>query len=181
MHKEPDKTLMEQWNMQLFPAAAPLKFIAIDILGQLLNTNLGNIFLLVITTRFPKLVKTVPIPNISAGAISETVDHQALEYGLPKWVLYDNGQHFTSIIYQNVCRALDIENQITTIYITFYVTGSWRDSIELSSRHCSTSSPITLENGIYIQTNWCMRTRRKYIMLQDALRSIWHCKALHST
>jgi hypothetical protein len=40
-------------TMQLFTAHEPLEFVAIDILGPLLKTAHGNLFLLVISVRFP--------------------------------------------------------------------------------------------------------------------------------
>ena len=41
--------------LQLFPAHAPLEFVAMDILGPLVETKEGNCFLLAVTDRFSKL------------------------------------------------------------------------------------------------------------------------------
>ena len=60
-----------QKNLRLFPATAPLESVAIDILGELLVTERGNRFLLVITDRFSKLVRTIPLPKITAQGVAE--------------------------------------------------------------------------------------------------------------
>jgi hypothetical protein len=42
-----------------------------DILGHLPKTELGNMFLLVITDRFSKLTRTVPLRTITALSVSK--------------------------------------------------------------------------------------------------------------
>ena len=46
------------YPMKLFPAANPLEFVAMDILGPLPKTKHGKRFILVVTDRFSKLTKT---------------------------------------------------------------------------------------------------------------------------
>ena len=48
-------------QLQLFPAKAPLESVCIDLLGELIRTSRGHKYLLVITDRFSKLVRTVPL------------------------------------------------------------------------------------------------------------------------
>jgi Integrase zinc binding domain len=52
--------------LKLFPASAPLEYVAIDILGPLPKTGHGNRFLLVMTDRFSKLTRTVPLRTTTA-------------------------------------------------------------------------------------------------------------------
>jgi hypothetical protein len=65
-----------QWQrkiilMDLIPANEPLAFVAIDILGPLPKTVHGNRFLLVISDRFSKLTKTIPMRTTTALAVAE--------------------------------------------------------------------------------------------------------------
>lgn len=57
--------------MQLFPTAASLEFVAIDIRGQLFTTKGGKQFLFAITDRFFQLIKIVPFTNISTDTVAK--------------------------------------------------------------------------------------------------------------
>jgi hypothetical protein len=59
--------------LKLFPAAEPLAYVSIDILGPLPKTEHGNVFLLFITDLFSKLTRIVPLRVISAPAFREGV------------------------------------------------------------------------------------------------------------
>ena len=90
-------------NMHLFPAKAPLEFVSIDLLGERITTSQGNRFLLVITDRFPKLVRTVPLKRITAAVIAhEFVRHWVLVYGPPALLLSDTGGQFTACFFKDV-------------------------------------------------------------------------------
>jgi hypothetical protein len=58
-------------HMQLFPAHEPLEFVAIDIFGPLPKTAHGNRFLLVISDRFSKLTRTIPMRTTTALAVAK--------------------------------------------------------------------------------------------------------------
>ena len=106
-----------QKELRLFPASSPLEFVAIDLLGELIKTPRGNRFLLVISDRFSKLVRTVPMKTITAEAVAKAfVTHWVMAYGPPVWLLSDNGKQFTSRFFQHVCRILGVENLFTTTY-----------------------------------------------------------------
>jgi Integrase zinc binding domain len=51
--------------LKLFPASGPLEYVSMDILGPLPKTDHGNRFLLVITDRFSKLTRMVPLRTIT--------------------------------------------------------------------------------------------------------------------
>jgi hypothetical protein len=57
--------------LKLFPASAPLEYVSMDILGPLPKTAHGNRFLLVMTDRFSKLTRTVPMRTITALAVAK--------------------------------------------------------------------------------------------------------------
>jgi transposase InsO family protein len=103
--------------LKLFPASAPLEFVAIDILGPLPKTGHGNRFLLVITDRFSKLTRTVPLRTTTALVCARAFcDPWVYAYGAPRHVLTDNGPQFTAKFFHAVCRELGIETVFTTAY-----------------------------------------------------------------
>ncbi|CDF40678.1 unnamed protein product [Chondrus crispus] len=104
-------------EMQLFTPNAPLEFVAIDILGELMTTSRGNWYILVISDRYSKLVRTVPLKKISAAHIAQAFVHNwVFIYGPPVKLLSDNGTQFTAKYFQNICRILGIRNVFTTKY-----------------------------------------------------------------
>ena len=104
-------------QMKLFTPEAPLEFVAIDIFSELITTKRENRYILVISDRYSKLVRTVPLKNISAANIAQAfVHHWVFVYGPPVKLLSDNGTQFTARFFQNVCRILGIRNVFTTTY-----------------------------------------------------------------
>ncbi len=104
-------------ELQLFPAKAPLESVAIDVLGELIKTARGHEYLLVITDRFTKLTKTVPMKGISAAEVAKHfVNEWVFNYGPPKDLIADNGGCFTAKFFQSVCKILNVHNSFTTTY-----------------------------------------------------------------
>ena len=104
-------------NMQLFTAQEPLEFVAIDILGPLPKTAHGNRFLLVISDRFSKLTRTIPMRTTTALAVAKAFcTHWVFSYGPPRYLLSDNGTQFTAKFFLEVCRELGIAKVFTTAY-----------------------------------------------------------------
>ena len=103
--------------LKLFPARAPLESVAIDILGPLPITSSGHRFLLVITDRYTKLTKTVPMRSITALVVAKAFcEHWVFVYGPPVTLLSDNGRQFVAKFFQAVCRILGTRNVFTTAY-----------------------------------------------------------------
>ena len=104
-------------KLQLFPPSGPLESVAIDIFGELLKTKRGFQYLLVISDRFTKLTKTIPLKGVSAGEVARAFTHEwVFNYGPPQDLLADNGKCFTSKFFQSVCSILNVDNQFTTTY-----------------------------------------------------------------
>ncbi|CDF39905.1 unnamed protein product [Chondrus crispus] len=55
-----------QKDLKLFPAAGPLDFVAMDLLGPLPKTAHGNRHVLVMTDRFTKLTRSIPLRTTTA-------------------------------------------------------------------------------------------------------------------
>lgn len=84
--------------MKLFPPpTASQEFVGIDIFAQLLQTPRGNNFLLVITNRCSKLVRTIPLKNITAALVAKAF--------VTNWLLA-YGKKFTAGLFQHVCKIL---------------------------------------------------------------------------
>jgi transposase InsO family protein len=105
-------------KLQLFPPSAPMEFIAMDILGPLTQTDKGSRFLLVVTDRFSKLMRAYPLASTTADVVAKTFfdGWVAAEYGIPHFLLTDNGTQFVSKFFQSFCRILGIKQVFTSAY-----------------------------------------------------------------
>ena len=117
--KKRNRLLNQSNELRLFPATTPLKCVAIDIHGTLPKSKDGYRFILVITDRFTKLTHALPLKGIKTDAVASMfVDEWVFNYGAPKELLSDNGSQFVSLLFQQVCQLLTIENAFTTTYHT---------------------------------------------------------------
>jgi Integrase zinc binding domain len=104
-------------KMQLFTAHEPLEFVAIDILGPPTKTPHGNRFLLVISDRFSKLTRTIPMRTTTALAVAKAFcTHWVFSYGPSRYLLSCNGTHFAAKFFLEVFRELGIAKVFTTAY-----------------------------------------------------------------
>ena len=102
--------------LKLFPATKPLASLCIDILGPLTESKRGYVFLPVITDRFTKLTRVVPLREITAYNVSVAfVEHWLFSYGPPECVISDNGKQFAAKFFQAVCELLGM-NVFTSTY-----------------------------------------------------------------
>ena len=103
--------------LSLFPAQDPLEYVAIDIFGPLPNTTGGHRYLLCITDRYSKMVRTIPLNSITAASVAKAFcEHWVFHYGPPSHLLSDSGGQFTAMFFQDVCPILDIRMLFTTAY-----------------------------------------------------------------
>jgi len=104
-------------QLKLFPAAAPLEDVAMDLLGELVTTPRGKKHILVITDRFSKLVRVVALSSIKAIDIAKAfTKHWVFAYGPPKTILTDNGPQFAAKLLLEVDRILGIRAIHTSAY-----------------------------------------------------------------
>jgi transposase InsO family protein len=103
--------------LKLFPANEPLESISMDILGPLPRTKHANRFSLVISDRYSKVTKTVPLRTVTALSVARAFcDNWAYVYGPTVSLLTDNRPQFTAKVFQAVCSELGIRKMFTTAY-----------------------------------------------------------------
>lgn len=78
-------------EIKLFTPKVPSEFATIDILGDIITTKRRNCYILVICDRNSKLVRTVPLKNISVAHISQALlTNWVFVYGRAVTLLSDN-------------------------------------------------------------------------------------------
>ena len=106
-----------QKYLKIFPAAGPLEFVAMDLLGPLPKTKSGHTYVLVITDRFTKLTRAVPLGSTKAPAVAQAfLENWVYVYGAPNFLLTDNGPQFVAKFFEAVCALLGVRHFMTTAY-----------------------------------------------------------------
>ena len=106
-----------QKYLKLFPAAGPLEFVAMDLLGPLPKTKSGHVYVLVITDRFSKLTRAIPLGSTTASSVAKAfLEHWVYVYGVPNYLLTDNGPQFAAKFFDTVCGMLGVKHFFTTAY-----------------------------------------------------------------
>jgi len=91
------RPLARRSPLTLFPATMPFQDIAVDLCGPLARTAAGHRYILVITDRFTKLVRALPLDGTTAvDCASVVVDSWVAAYGPPDRLMSDGGPQFTS-------------------------------------------------------------------------------------
>lgn len=87
------------------------------LLGPFIDTKSGNTHLLVITDRFTKLKRTVPLVRTREFEVAnDFAKYWAFVYGAPSSLLADNGPPFNTKFYQEICNQMGINFLFTTTY-----------------------------------------------------------------
>lgn len=81
----------------------------------------GRNNLLLITGRFSRLLRTVPLKKITACSVAEAfARHWVLVYGPQVNLLSDHGPQFVAHVFQDVCQLLNVMNFLTITYQSQY-------------------------------------------------------------
>jgi hypothetical protein len=98
-------------------AEHPFEKCSLDIVGPLPETTKGNKYILTFQDDLSKFVNAIPIPQQDAEAVArELVSNIILKLGTPKQILTDQGTHFLSDLFKNVCKLLRIKKLQTAAF-----------------------------------------------------------------
>lgn len=89
----------------------PFQVISIDLMGKLPTSSKGNSYLLVITDLFSKYTLVHPLRHATATSISTF-----LVYGVPQFVICDNGKQFVSDSIRSLCKKYEVQKIWYTPY-----------------------------------------------------------------
>lgn len=102
-------------NVTLFLARTLLDFLAVHTVREFIRPPREKHFMLLITKRFSKLVWTVKLKIITNAAVAKVfVTHSVFVYDPPVDLVYDSEPQCTSMVFQDVCRILDVRHMFVT-------------------------------------------------------------------
>ncbi|CAM4678617.1 unnamed protein product [Leuciscus chuanchicus] len=94
----------------------PFERLIIDCVGPLPKSKAGHQYMLTImcaATRFPE---AVPLRNLRAKAVVKELIKFCSTFGLPKVIQTDRGTNFTSKMFEQILKELDINHQLSSAY-----------------------------------------------------------------
>lgn len=93
----------------------PWQVISIDIVGPLPRSSKGFSYILVVTDLFTKYTLINPMRKALASTITRFVENEVfLVYGVPQYVISDNGKQFVSSLFKNLCNEYKVQKILYT-------------------------------------------------------------------
>lgn len=93
--------------MKLVFPEGPLEYVGMAILGPIPKTKEGIQLLVVMTEKYKKLIRAVPVEKSSATTVARIIlVHQVTNYSFPSKLLNDNGPQFVSKLFVAVGSTL---------------------------------------------------------------------------
>ena len=104
-------------EVQRLYSGRPWQKVAIDMVGPLPATQLGNQWILVLTDHFSRWQDALPLPDATAATVAEALDHRIFAYiGLPESIHSDQGSQFQSSLMTELCKLWNVEKSRSTPY-----------------------------------------------------------------
>ena len=99
------------------PVTSRFRTVHIDIVGPLKTTTKGNKWLVTIMDRFSRWLEAIPISDIKAITIARKFyDTWVCRFGVPDYIITDQGSQFESEIFAHLLQSLDIKRKRSTAY-----------------------------------------------------------------
>ena len=84
-------------------------------MGPLPETDNGNRFVLVIGDYWTKWMEAYPIPDHTASTVASVLVYQFISrFGIPQQIHSDQGREFEAVLFQEMCKLLQIDKTRTT-------------------------------------------------------------------
>ena len=134
------------YPIQLHTISQPWHTIGVDIMGSFSTTPRQKRFLLVIVDYFTRWVEIFALRNITAIDIVNILINEVIcRYGIPSYILSDNGPQFVSQLFNDVCTSLGIKRKFTANYhpqtkMTEHVNRTLKAQIAIYTEHRPSSS-----------------------------------------
>ena len=104
-------------EVQRLYSGRPWQKVAIDLVGPLPATELGNRWILVLTDHFSRWQDAIPLPDATASTVAEALDHRIFAYnGLPESIHSDQGSQFQGALMTELCKLWKIDKSRSTPY-----------------------------------------------------------------
>ena len=112
-NKNPQRT--KRHPLQKYVVGEPFERIASDIAGPFPVTANKSKYILVVGDYFTKLTEMYAIPDIRAETVADVIFRAWIKrHGVPTELHSDQGRQYESVLFQEMCKLLDIRKTRTT-------------------------------------------------------------------
>jgi hypothetical protein len=106
---------VHQGDLQDMTVGMPWERLGIDITGPHPKSSNGFVYILTLVDYFTKWSDAFPIRNQEATTVARVLVDRVFSYfGMPLQILSDRGSNFESLLFNDLCRRLDIDHVRTT-------------------------------------------------------------------
>jgi ribonuclease HI/transposase InsO family protein len=95
--------------LQMIPPSWPFAVWGLDILGPFPRAVSGYRYLYVAIDKFTKWPEATPVVNITKASATTFLKSIVCRFGVPNWIITDNGTQFTSQYFQEYCEDIGIQ------------------------------------------------------------------------
>ena len=97
-------------QMKSYIVGEPMERVSLDILGPVTRTYKGNKYVIVVTDYFTRYAEAYGVPDIEAQTVADKLLEEFIcRYGLPLQIHTDQGSQFTSDLFMQMCKKLNID------------------------------------------------------------------------
>ena len=101
--------------MRTYNIGAPMERVALDILGPLPISTMGNKYILVIGDYFSKWTEGYAIADQESPTVARVVVEEFVaRFSVPRQIHSDQGRNFESLVFQEMCKLLGMDKTRTT-------------------------------------------------------------------
>jgi len=77
----------------------------------------GHMFILAITDYFSKWAKVIPLREVKTSDVIKFIKHHVVyRFGIPRWIVHENGPQFVSQTFQRFCNKFRIQSVSSMAY-----------------------------------------------------------------
>lgn len=103
--------------MQTHVVTEPWQTIGVDIMGPFPTTSRQKRFLFVVVDYFTRWIEVFPMRTTTSVDIAQILVNEVFtRYGMPTYILSDNGPQFVSDLFRDFCKTLNIQRKFTANY-----------------------------------------------------------------
>ncbi|KAL0306898.1 UNVERIFIED_CONTAM: hypothetical protein Sradi_6107100 [Sesamum radiatum] len=91
--------------------------LGLDVVGPLMKSSGGHLYILAATDYFSKWAEAVPLKEVKKENVADFIrTHIIYRYGVPRYITTDNGKPFCNSLIDKLCQKFDFKQRNSSMY-----------------------------------------------------------------